>query len=198
MAEAFEVKRLDELEPQAWEQALDAFLEGFGGLFPFAGSQKQKRELFGGSMEQTLAYACLENGRALGVMGLSVKGRRPLSFDRELCRRIYGSVRGELVFRLMTAIYGKDPVKEQGEIYVDFLAAAAVSRGRGVGKALLEHALALPECRVCRLEVLSKNTAARRLYGKLGFQAERERFEFMTWLQGLGNPIDMKKERPGE
>jgi ribosomal-protein-alanine N-acetyltransferase len=72
------------------------------------------------------------------------------------------------------------------ELMVNNVAVSADERGRGAGRALMEHALqeaAAEGCRVAWLEVRPSNAAAIHLYDTLGFTAVARRRRYYTDTQ---------------
>jgi ribosomal protein S18 acetylase RimI-like enzyme len=103
-------------------------------------------------------------------------------------------VEGEVVGYVTTSI-----VPEHRVGRIPDLAVAARVRGQGIGRRLLEHALAsfrAQGLRVARIETLEHNRAGRHLYPSLGFVEVARQVHFAMPLDAAGSsgPADSELE----
>jgi len=178
------------------KQAADIFLEGFGHMMTFTKDKELLGSLFYEIMNPTLFICYVEDGEVLGILGLATNKERPLKFDSDICVRLFGKMKGKIISKQMNAIFQKQAVKADKDLYIDVLATAGKARGKGVATALLDYAFALKGFECCYIEVFSKNEPAKSLYQKMGFEVyKEEKFSFLTLaVSNFGYPIMMKKE----
>ena len=179
------------------EQAVEIFLEGFGHMMTFSKDKNILANLFLDIMNPVLFKCFVEQGQVLGIMGLATNKVRPLNFDRDVCVKYFGKIKGNILSKQMNAIFQAPVIKEDRELYIDVLATAGKARGKGVATALLNHAFGLEEFDHCFIEVFSKNEPAKNLYKKMGFSVFKERKISLLNLavSGSGYPIKMKRRK---
>jgi ribosomal protein S18 acetylase RimI-like enzyme len=153
--EAFEVKVLHELRPRSREQAERVVLE---------------------SMEPARALAAIDgDGSVLGVAGIGRKGAPFMELRLGLLVREFG-LGGALWRKAYSLMEALASPSSKAVSRIEVLAVRADSRGAGVGRALLEAAVAAAAAggaRVVTLEVVDTNGRARELYERVGFEHVR-------------------------
>ena len=174
-------------------EVVEVFLDGFGHMFTFAKTRVEKVKLFSGSFEEALIYAYVTDNHVAGVLGLGTNLKRALKFDKQKCEGIFGKTKGRIVYNLLHKMAEVPAVKNDSDLYIDYLATDLQMRNSGIATKLLTFAFALPQYKECYIEVLSKNITAKKLYQKLGFTVHEKNFNIFTLMQGLGYPIMMKK-----
>lgn len=190
----YEIKAYRQLNNIQKEETVDVFLEGFSHMMTFSKDNQELKSLFSASFHPSYVYAYIENNKVLGILGTASNHVRPIKLDLNQCIRIYGKFKGSVLYKQMNLIFQSQTVKKDTDIYIDVLATAKNARGRGVATRLLEHAFSLPDYKECYIEVLSKNSNAKRLYEKSGFiVCKNLPFSFVS-LMGLGYPIRMKRD----
>lgn len=187
-----EIKQYQQLNSKQQEKVLEVFIDGFGHLMTFAKSDEELKRVFASAFHPSLVYACIEEDKVLGLLGIATKHIRPIKLELELCIKMYGKLKGTLLCKQMNGIFQSQVVKEETDLYIDVLATAKEERGRGVASKLLNYALTLDDYKDFWIEVLSKNINAKRLYEKIGFKEyKKNRISFIR-LVGYGYPIKMK------
>jgi ribosomal protein S18 acetylase RimI-like enzyme len=153
--DAFEVKVLHELRPRSREQAERVYLE---------------------SMEPARALAAVDgDGCVLGVAGIGGKGAPFMELRLGLLVREFG-LGGALrrrAYSLMETL--ASPISKTVS-RIEVLAVREDARGAGIGRALLEAAVAVAAKegqRAVTLEVVDTNGRARELYERVGFELVR-------------------------
>jgi ribosomal protein S18 acetylase RimI-like enzyme len=125
-------------------------------------------------LSQSFAWLAAWNGQAVGLL-LAYPGRflRRLDWVTGLqLVQIFGLGGAVRLVRRQPA-YGDLVETQADEFYISNLAVLPAFQGRGVGKALLEHAETLARTAglgKCSLIVSYAHASARRLYEKLGYQ----------------------------
>ena len=177
------------------EQAVEIFLEGFGHMMTFTKDKEILRSLLYEIMNPSLFVCYVEDGEVLGILGLATNKERPLKFDSDICVRLFGKMKGKIISKQMNAIFQKQAVNSDTDLYIDVLATVGKARGKGVATALLNYAFALKEFECCYIEVFSKNEPAKSLYQKMGFEVyKEEKLSFLTLaVSNFGYPIMMKR-----
>ncbi len=190
-----EIKQYQQLNSKQQEKVLDIFIDGFRYLFTFAKSEQELKQLFASAFHPSLVYACIEEDKVLGMLGIATKYVRPIKLELELCIKMYGKFKGTILYKQMNGIFQSQVVKEETDLYIDVLATAKEERGRGVASKLLNYAFTLGNYKDFWIEVLSKNSNAKRLYEKIGFKEYKKNRITFVLLLGYGYPIKMKYEK---
>ena len=133
-----------------------------------------------------LAYYVAHKFGALGYLSTKM-------FSNNHNKEIFGRGKGRIVYHILHKAGGKPTVKNDTDLYIDFLSTNVQNRKQGIATKMLDFACGLPVYKECYLDVLSKNDSAARLYQKLGFVVYKKAFNIFTFMQGLGHPILMKK-----
>ena len=163
-----EIRKLSELNDSQLNQAVDVFVEGFYNLFSGITKDKDKlHKIFKHSIDGDMTYAYIQDGEAIGFLGLRTCDKRPITLN-------------------------KATAANPNEMYVDYLAASPRHRGKGVGTKLIEHAKENCNHEYLMIEVFAKNPGAKKLYERVGFEAIKVNSDFLLKLLGLGKVITMK------
>ena len=188
---------LSELDERYADQAMDVFVDSFYGMFSKMIDKDKTvlHELFLHSFDRSMVYVCLKEDRVVGFLALGNAQRRPLHAPLQLCRKLFGRLKGSGMHWGLGTLR-KPVVKGAHEGHIDHLATAADCRGQGIASSLIGHLCASLPYRSYTLEVLSKNTNARRLYERLGFRQIAAHFNPATSVYGFGRPLVMKLDLP--
>jgi ribosomal protein S18 acetylase RimI-like enzyme len=173
LPDAIEVVRAAELGESHRRAIAEVFVDGFGPDFSYFSDDPAK---LADALEHALVldvfYVALVDGRPAGITACT-DGRRPsFQHDRRELRRHLGFYKGTIADIGFRREFAKPlPYAKDGMASLEFVATAIRYRGRGVATALLTHLLALPQYDEYVLaEISDVNTAALRLYDKLGFR----------------------------
>ena len=175
-------------------EAVDLFLEGFGHFMTFSKDGTAKKNLFTEIFDPELFICYLEEDKVLGLMGLGTNRKRPIDFKEDVCRKYYGKIRGTLISKQMNAIFQKNVVSSERELYLDTLVTDPGCRKKGIGTALINAACSFGDYDSVIVEVFSDNDHAIGFYEKNGFVRIKENKSSVMRLLGSGYPIVMKKE----
>ena len=189
----YQIIKFSELTNGQKQQAVDVFLEGFGHMMTFTKEIEKLEALFLDSFNPSYILLYREADQVLGIVGIATNKVRPIKFEKSQCQKLFGNVKGSMICRQMNAIFQSKAVEEEIDLYIDVLATAKAARGKGVASKLVHYCLELPDFQTCHLEVLSKNTNAKRLYEQIGFVDYKHQRLSPAILQGWGYPIKMKK-----
>ena len=86
-------------------EAVELFLVGFGRFMSFSRDEALKRKLFLEILDPDWFFCCLEGEKVLGLMGLGTREKRPICFRPELCRELFGALKGALISKQMNAVF---------------------------------------------------------------------------------------------
>lgn len=187
------ITQYGELTASQKEEAAKLFLDGFGVFMTFSKDEKKKEELFAKVLDPKLFLCYLEEGKVLGLLGLGTSKVRPINFKKEICQKLFGRFKGAIISKQMNAIFQKQAVSSETELYIDTIVVDPGYRQKGIGTILLDKAAQFGKYDTLVLEVFSKNKAAISFYKKNGFDIKKEkRVSFMS-LFGSGHPIVMAK-----
>lgn len=187
----YEIVKYRELSNLQKKEMIEIFIDGFGHLMTFTKDRFILGELFFHAINEDYVYACVEENKVLGFVGIATNRIRPIKLNEEVCMKLFGKTKGSIICKQMNAIFQSKVVKKDTDLYIDVLATAKAERGKGIGTKLLEYCFALPEYENYYIEVLSKNTNAKALYEKLGFSIVKKQYISFISLIGFGYPIKM-------
>lgn len=189
----YQIIKFNEATNLQKQQVVKLFLEGFGHMMTFTKDYEKLQAVFLQAFNPNYLLLYLEADQVLGIAGIATNKVRPIKFDKLQCQELFGKVKGSMIAGQMNAIFQSKAVEEDTDLYIDILATAKTARGKGVASRLIQYCLDLPGFQTCHLEVLSKNTNAKRLYEHLGFADYKHQRLSFTMLQGWGYPIKMRR-----
>jgi len=188
-----EIKKLSDLDHNQVNQAINVFVEGFYNIFSSITKDKEKlHKIFKHSFDYSMTYAYLQNGEAIGFMGIRVCEKHPIKLNKEVFIKSIDGLGGKFAYKITNAALEKVTPAKLNETYIDYLTTAPGHRGKGIGTKLIEYACDYSKSDYLMLEVFSKNTDAKKLYERLGFEVIKVRTNVMMLLQGFGRPITMR------
>lgn len=189
----YEIKKYGALNEIQKEEAVEVFIEGFGHMMNFTKEKEKLKTLFLTALNPSYVIAYVESQKVLGIVGIATNRIRPIKMEAGLCKKLFGKFKGLMICRQMNAIFQSQMVKEDTDLYIDVLATSKTARCKGVATALLNHSFTIKKYENYYIEVLSKNTNAKRLYEKIGFMEYKKCYVSILSFMGNGYPIKMKK-----
>lgn len=191
----YKIKEYGKLNDLQKEQVAEILIEGFGHLLTFSKDKEVLKALFLPAFNPNYIFAYSEDEVVQGILGLGTNCMRPIKFEMDVCIKLFGKFKGSIICRQLNGIFQSQAVKGDCDLYIDVLATSKNFRGKGIGTKLLNYSLELPHYTDYYIEVLSKNTNAKRLYEQIGFETYKEERFSMIALLGYGYPIKMKLKR---
>lgn len=189
----FDIVCLNNLDSNRKKEAAKLFVEGFKYIFCFTKDEQKLIDLFIPSFDYNLVHVCMANDEIVGIIALADNKKRVFQFEHNTCKNVFGNFMGNLLYKQLNSMVGKPVVKNNDELYIDYITTKSSMRGKGVATKLIEHVCSMPQYKTCYLEVLSKNKNAKKLYEQLGFQISEKKFDFFPIVLGFGQPYLMKK-----
>lgn len=192
----YEIKKLSELNHAQVEQAVAVFIDGFYYIYAKAVSKDKTllKKLFIDAFDYDMVYVCLYEGRVVGFLGLGNSHKRCIALRKETCKRLLGSFKGAMIYMQMGGILHEITVHGINEGYIDYITTDDNYRGQGIATRLIKYACDTLSYESYTLDVLSKNTTAKKLYEHLGFVQTNIKKNLLVKLGGFGNQIVMKLE----
>lgn len=178
-------------------ELVNIFVDSFAYMFAFTNKREDLVDLFSVSLDYSMMYACLADDKVLGLLGLGTNKKRTVVVDVTTYRSIFGDKSGKMIARIMKMMCGKPVVKLDTDLYIDFLAVGKNLRGQGIGTLLLDFTFAMPEYKDSYLDVLSKNTEAKKLYERLGYHVHKKNYLTVFFLGDGSYLIKMKRPFQG-
>lgn len=177
------IHRLADLDERYLDQAVRVFVEGFYEPLRFFSDDKTLLvEAMKHSFVKERFFAAVDGDRVLGILAYSDNRGRAHRLSRSALIRAFGPVKGRLAYLLMGREFQKPlELKDDNQVYIESVATAPEARGRGVATALLNDLFARLPFDAYILEVADTNTAAVRLYRKLGITVFRTKKQ--RWLR---------------
>ena len=192
-----EIKKLSELDEKQADESIRIFVDGLFAQFAAISKDKEKlHKLFKKSLDYDMTYAFLQDGEALGFLGLGDYQKRPIKLDEEAFMEIKGGFAGKVAFGAMSAAMEKPNLSSPREICIEYLATNPVHRSKGIGSKLIEFVRNIPGCERIELEVFSKNPRAIKFYEREGFKVVSAKTDLAMMLQGSGKRIIMRYGQP--
>lgn len=196
----FVISDLAELGDEEVRQAADIFVEGFyDSLRYFSADPGKLAKALVHAMVKEQFFVALEEGKVLGIFAYSAGRKRPFRFHRAVLRRELGWLRGTLFYNLVRQELEKPLELADRQCYFEAVATAKEARGRGVASRLNDELVTRLGYEDYFLEVVDTNTAAIRLYEKLGYVEFRRKPQrwfrkqvgfnariYMRWMQSKG------------
>ena len=188
-----------ELDFDVSSQMSEIFVAGFGQhMTPFSRDKQRLVRTFAHIFDLSHFYVAHKDG-VVAAMTACTSHFSPIKFDKQICQKELGFLRGWVAYSQLTKfiVEHKFPFEFTPNMgRIEIVATAPAFRGQGVAFALISHILANTPFAEYVLEVASDNTAAIKLYEKLGFAAftQVEVPWFMRrWIAGFSY---MKHEKP--
>jgi ribosomal protein S18 acetylase RimI-like enzyme len=194
-----EIKKLSELDEKQVNQAMNVFIEGFYNIVSAISKDKEKlHRLFIKSFDYDITYAYLQNGEAVGFLGLGNFQKRALNLNRDdfmkTLPETLPSFAGKSMYKAMYASMCKPHAGSPHEIFIDFIATNPKYRSTGIGTKLIEFIRNDLGYKTIGLDVMTKNPRAKKFYERMGFKVIKTKLDLMARLQGFGGRIIMKWE----
>lgn len=192
----YEIKKLSELNPPQAEQAVTVFIDGFYFIYAKAVSKDKilLKELFMDAFDFDMIFVCLYEEQVVGFLGLGNSHKRCAALSKETCKRLFGNFKGAMIYMQMGGMLHEITVHGIKEGYIDFITTADNYRGKGIATRLIKYVCDTLSYESYTLDVLSKNTTAKKLYEHLGFVETHIKKNPLVMLGGFGNQIVMKLE----
>ena len=188
------IVKLSELNENQLDQAIDIFIEGFYNTLQGVAKDKGLlHKLFLNAFDSDMTYAFLQDGDAVGFLGIANSKKRPINLDVETFTEVLGA-NGKRLYKAVSLSMEKIIVDDPTEMWIDYIATNPECRSMGIGKKLIEYVCANLDYKYIRLMVLSKNPRAISFYENSGFKIEREKLNLLVFLQGYGKEIFMRKD----
>ena len=163
----------DKLDFDPRPQMAKIFAEGFAHLFTaFSKDTKLLAKAFTHVFDLQYFHVAIQ-GNVIMAMAACTGGISPIRFDKNICRKELGFLRGWMAYSQLTKyiVNHKFPFDfslSMGRIEV--VGTAAEHQGKGMAYNLLKHIIESTPYTEYILEVLDDNVGAVKLYEKLGFE----------------------------
>jgi len=194
-----EIKKISEIDESQVNQAINVFVEGFYNIMSSISKDKEKLHwLFKNSFDYDMTYAYLQDGEAVGFLGLGNYQKRALNLSKDNFMKILPEnlpgFAGKSIYKAMYSSMCKPHGSSPEEIYIDFIATNPECRSKGIGTKLIEFIRGDLGYNAIGLDVMTKNLRAKKFYERMGFKVIKTKLDLMTRLQGFGGRIIMKWE----
>lgn len=130
----YEIKKLFELNHSQVEQAVAIFINGFYYIYAKAVSRDKTllKELFIDAFDYDMVFVCLYEDRVVGFLGLGNSHKRCVALSKEICKRLFGNIKGAMIYMQMGGILHEITVHEINEGYIDYITTDDNHRGKGI------------------------------------------------------------------
>jgi ribosomal protein S18 acetylase RimI-like enzyme len=190
-----EIARGDQLGEAYRHRIAEVLVTGFAEDFSyFSTDPGTLADLFEHLIVLERFYVVLLDGEPAAIASLTTHDEQCFRPRWHEFRRHLGLLRGLVAYVVVrTQFLGSYDGAKDGLAEIGFVATAPAHQGRGLGTALLEHLLALPDYREYVLEeIKDTNAAALALYAKLGFTVYKRRPERFAKRAGFSEYLSMK------
>jgi len=194
-SEEYGIVCFTELTEEQKNKAIALFVDGFYNVIsPISRKKETLRAFFKACFVQENTYVCLCGDTPVGITATGDWQTRAVRIEKKVLREVFGCFKGSYMYLPLKAAMTKPKVSEKTESYIDFITTDANHRGKGIATMLISHVCRVTACTSCSLDVLSKNTNAKRLYEKIGFKVVRKIFNPLALFSGMGMPVFMRLE----
>jgi ribosomal protein S18 acetylase RimI-like enzyme len=197
MAQEYKYVRADSLSFDPREQISRIFVEGFYQWLHFFSKDK---ELLSRALAHTFELGKFYVGadrETVAAITACTDGKHPsIHLDKHELRRHLGFLRGSFAYVMLYKYLENHPYPftlSESTGSIEFVATAAKYQRQGVASALIEHIMSNTPYTDYVLEVADTNTAALRLYERLGFAEVKRIPEKHPKQSGLNFYIYMRK-----
>lgn len=165
-------------------QAAEIFVEGFYDSLRYFTSDRDKlAKAIVHALVREQFFVALEREQVLGIFAYSAGQKRAFRFQRAELQRELGWLRGSLFYFLVRRELEKPLHLAEGQCYFEAVATAKQARGRGVASQQNNELISRLGYDDYILEVVDTNTAAIRLYERLGYAEFRRKPQRWFWKQ---------------
>jgi len=169
-----EFKQASELPFDPRQQIAEIFADGFyeDGLKYFSKDKAKLAQAVAHMFILKKFYVALEGDEIMAIVGYTGKKPPPVELNKKILKKKLGFFRGRLAYWGINRFIVDKPFpfeKSPRAGSIEFVATAAKHRGKGAAYGLLSFVMETLPFDEYVLEVVSHNTAAIRLYEKLGF-----------------------------
>ncbi len=192
---AIEVKQMKDFDSDVRREAAEVFVDGYKKeLGFFSKDRKNLVDAFQKMINPEVFYLALLNREIVGILACSNDKERGLNIDRNILKRHFGFVKGNLGYRFMKDDFNKKLPYKDSTGYIECVATSVKARGKGVSTALFQHVLYHTAYHHFILEVIDTNKIAYQMYVKLGFSEMERKQERFSSFKGFKERIYMKLE----
>ena len=153
---------------------------------------RKNPKLFKYSFDYDMTYAYLQDGEAVGFLGLANYRKRPIALNKEVFMEMMGGFAGKVSYKAISAALEKLNVVDPQDIYIDYIATSPEHRSKGIGTQIIGFVRDNLGYKRIELEVFSKNPRAKAFYEREGFKVIKVKRNLMMTMQGFGSRIVMR------
>ncbi|MGZ7440650.1 GNAT family N-acetyltransferase [Paenibacillus sp. TH7-28] len=189
------IRNLAELGQVGLRQATEVFVDGFFQPLQFFCKDRARlvRALEHALVKERFCVALMDGG-VLGIFAFSAGRQRAFRLNPDILRKELGWLKGSLFCAFVRQELEKPLGLKDRQCYFEAVATAEAARGKGVATRLHDHLLSVLDFDEYILEVVDTNTAAVRLYEKLGYaEFKRKPQRWFRKQVGFNARIYMKK-----
>jgi ribosomal protein S18 acetylase RimI-like enzyme len=183
-----------ELKPQICRVFVDGFYQW---LRYFSKSKEKLCRTLTHIFNADCFFVAVEKGEIVGITACVAKGEKCVRLNRREFTKYLGFVRGSIAYAMLHKEFEMKTYPIQiGENMgaIEFVAVLSERRGKGVAAGLIRHIFSVTDFREYILEVADTNTAAVRLYSRLGFTETLRVPQKHTKQSGINALVYMKRE----
>ncbi|WP_178075704.1 GNAT family N-acetyltransferase [Paenibacillus oralis] len=189
------IRNLAELGQDGLRQATEVFVDGFfQSLSYFSKDRARLVRALEHALVKEHFFVALVDGRVLGIFAFSAGRQRAFRLNRDILRKELGWLKGSLFYAFVRQELEKPLGLKDRQCYFEAVATADEAKGKGIATRLHDHLLSVLDYDEYILEVVDTNTAAVRLYEKLGYaEFNRKPQRWFRKQAGFNARIYMKK-----
>jgi ribosomal protein S18 acetylase RimI-like enzyme len=189
------IRRASDLEPRFREAIVEILIDAFYDtkLSYLSSSKSRLRSAYSGSFIFDFIWVAMLDDEIVGAITLVPFGETSLVLVKKNIIRSLGIVKGNFVCFVRKHLLKLPFQMDSNTGNIEFLATNSKYRGQGIATVLLRHVIENSFFEHYILDVADTNTAAIKLYKKLGF-IEFKRKRFLPY-SGIGQIVYMKYSR---
>ncbi|WP_174615495.1 GNAT family N-acetyltransferase [Virgibacillus ihumii] len=187
------VRPMKEFKRVVSHEVAAVFVDGYEKDLAFLSNNREKLiEAFQKMICPDVFYFATLEGEIVGILACSNNHNRALTIDKTILRDYFGYVKGSIAYHFMKDEFNKKLSCQDDTGYIECVATAVKSRGKGVSTALVSYVLENEDYHRYFLEVVDTNKVAYGIYTKLGFTEFERIKESFSKIKGFKHRIYME------
>ncbi|KNF08330.1 hypothetical protein CLPU_8c00950 [Gottschalkia purinilytica] len=95
--ESYKIMKLRDLDETYIYKTVKLFVDGFHNVITVSKDKEILRQLFYSTIIPDMFYVCLDGEEVIGLLGYGNKQKRAVYFNKEICKKLFGKLKGSLV-----------------------------------------------------------------------------------------------------
>ncbi|MDQ0230159.1 GNAT family N-acetyltransferase [Metabacillus malikii] len=197
MRNKISIKPMNRFDKDISREVAAVFVEGYEKDLAFLSNDREKLiDAFRKQICRDVFFVATIEDEIVGILACSTNKKRAITIDKTILRNSFGYIKGSFAYHFMEDEFNKKLDCGDDTCYIECVATAIKSRGKGVSIELMRYVLENEAFQRYYLEVVDTNAVALRLYKKLGFTEFKRTKESFSRMKGFKYRIYMELNVP--